>query len=128
MPKRHILGKLDYMAQSDALYQSLTGYENLAFFAQMTGLKKAELAESINQVAAIVDLTAHLGKKENVKEASKRVVTKSKSLPKFYRKKGRILQLVTIMELWGTSHPKGVSNRIKAKKVISVFPPKKAAR
>lgn len=36
--------------------------------------------------------------------------------------------MVTIMELWGTSHPKGVSNRIKAKKVISVFPPKKAAR
>ncbi|MCK1237652.1 hypothetical protein MX003_08395 [Streptococcus uberis] len=35
MPKRLILGKLDYMAQSDALYQSLTGYENLAFFAQM---------------------------------------------------------------------------------------------
>lgn len=35
MPKRLILGKLDYMAQSDALYQSLTGYENLAFFEQM---------------------------------------------------------------------------------------------
>lgn len=63
MPHRLILGKLGYMAQSDALYQSLTGYENLSFFAQMTGLKKAELAESINQVAAIVDLTAHLGKK-----------------------------------------------------------------
>lgn len=46
----------------------------------------------------------------------------------FTEKRGRILQLVTIMELWGTSHPKGVSNRIKAKKVISVFPPKKAAR
>ncbi|MCK1245059.1 hypothetical protein MX035_08275 [Streptococcus uberis] len=83
--------------------------------------EKAELAESINQVAAIVDLTAHLGKKENVKEASKRVVTKSKSLPKFYRKKGRILQMVTIMELWGTSHHKGVSNRIKAKKSYLSF-------
>ena len=32
MPKREILSNIGYMAQSDALYEMLTGYENLEFF------------------------------------------------------------------------------------------------
>ncbi|MGO3548944.1 MAG: ATP-binding cassette domain-containing protein, partial [Paucilactobacillus nenjiangensis] len=35
MPNRQLLGQIGYMAQSDALYDSLSGYENLKFFAQM---------------------------------------------------------------------------------------------
>lgn len=36
MPNRHILGKIGYMAQSDALYDALTGLENLEFYGQMS--------------------------------------------------------------------------------------------
>lgn len=62
MPNRQVLGQLGYMAQSDALYLSLSGYENLCFFGQMLGIQKATLAKSIAHVAEIVDLTDHLGK------------------------------------------------------------------
>ena len=34
MPERKILGNIGYMAQSDALYEALTGYVNLEFFGQ----------------------------------------------------------------------------------------------
>lgn len=39
MPQRQILGELAYMAQSDALYEQLSGRENLQFFAEMRGVK-----------------------------------------------------------------------------------------
>lgn len=31
MPNRHILGEIGYMAQSDALYETLSGLENMEF-------------------------------------------------------------------------------------------------
>ena len=43
MPNRHILGDIGYMAQSDALYESLSGQENLEFFGQLKGLSKKDL-------------------------------------------------------------------------------------
>lgn len=62
MPNRKILGDIGYMAQSDALYESLTGFENLKFFAQMKGLDKSTLDKELYHVAEIVDLTEHLKK------------------------------------------------------------------
>ena len=50
------------MAQSDALYEMLTGYENLEFFGKMKGVPSKQLKEEIAYVAKIVDLTNHLKK------------------------------------------------------------------
>ena len=60
MPNRHILGDIGYMAQSDALYEALSGQENLEFFGQLKGLCKKVLNDEIAHVAQVVDLTAHL--------------------------------------------------------------------
>ena len=62
MPNRHILGDIGYMAQSDALYEALSGQENLEFFGQLKGLCKKVLNDEIAHVAQVVDLTAHLNK------------------------------------------------------------------
>ncbi|MFD1485515.1 ABC transporter ATP-binding protein [Lacticaseibacillus baoqingensis] len=62
MPNRQLLGRIGYMAQEDALYEALTGAENLRFFGRMKGVKKAVLAADIAHVAAVVDLTADLEK------------------------------------------------------------------
>jgi ABC superfamily ATP binding cassette transporter, ABC protein len=62
MPNRHILGDIGYMAQSDALYEALSGQENLEFFGQLKGLSKKDLKDEIAHVAQVVDLTDHLNK------------------------------------------------------------------
>lgn len=62
MPNRHILGDIGYMAQSDALYEALSGRENLEFFGQLKGLSKKVLKDEIAHVAQVVDLTEHLNK------------------------------------------------------------------
>lgn len=51
------------MAQSDALYMDLSGYENLKFFSQLFKMKKGSAENRINDVAALVNLTADLKKK-----------------------------------------------------------------
>ena len=62
MPNRNILGKIGYMAQSDALYDALTGLENLEFYGQMKGIAKKDLTLQIHHVARVVDLQDHLDK------------------------------------------------------------------
>lgn len=63
MPNRKILGKIGYMAQSDALYGDLTAKENLEFFAKMKGVKKADITKDIMHVAEVVDLKTELNKR-----------------------------------------------------------------
>lgn len=63
MPDRQVLGKIGYMAQSDALYESLSARENLEFFGQMKGIKSQDLKAAIDHVAQVVDLTQHLKKR-----------------------------------------------------------------
>lgn len=60
MPNRKILGKIGYMAQSDALYESLTARENLNFFGRMKGVPSKEIKNQIAHVSKIVDLTNKL--------------------------------------------------------------------
>ena len=62
MPKREILSNIGYMAQSDALYEMLTGYENIEFFGKMKGVPSDELKKEIEYIAEIVDLTGDLKK------------------------------------------------------------------
>lgn len=62
MPKREILSNIGYMAQSDALYEMLTGYENLEFFGKMKGVLSDKLKKEIEYIAEVVDLTDDLKK------------------------------------------------------------------
>ena len=63
MPNRKLLSRIGYMAQTDALYGSLSGQENLMFFAQMKGLKNQTIHAEIAHVAEVVDLTTDLNKR-----------------------------------------------------------------
>lgn len=63
MPNRKLLSKIGYMAQTDALYMTLTGFENLKFYAKMKGIKSNELQLQIDHVAEVVDLKDALNKR-----------------------------------------------------------------
>lgn len=63
MPNLHVLQNIGYMAQSDALYTTLTAKENLQFFASLFQLSKKEQTERIAYAASIVNLTDELSKK-----------------------------------------------------------------
>jgi ABC-2 type transport system ATP-binding protein len=62
MPQLKMLQAFGYMAQSDALYNELTGKQNLEFFGALFGLKGQLLKNRIHIVASLVDLTVHLNK------------------------------------------------------------------
>lgn len=63
MPNRKLLSRIGYMAQSDALYERLSGRENLQFYADMKGIKNQAAAQQIQHVSQVVDLTASLDKR-----------------------------------------------------------------
>lgn len=62
MPNRVILGKIGYMAQTDALYEDLTAKENLEFFGNMKGIAGKRLQEEIAHVSQVVNLNNDLRK------------------------------------------------------------------
>ncbi|GEP19180.1 ABC transporter ATP-binding protein [Pediococcus argentinicus] len=62
MPNRQVLGKIGYMAQSDALYDELTARENLIFFGNLLSVAKADLNKMIEHAAQVVNLTNDLDK------------------------------------------------------------------
>ncbi|TWE04995.1 ABC-2 type transport system ATP-binding protein [Neobacillus bataviensis] len=63
VPNLHLLQRIGYMAQADALYTDLTGEENLAFFASLFKLKNGAQKERIAYAADLVNLTSDLKKK-----------------------------------------------------------------
>ena len=63
MPNRQILSQIGYMAQSDALYETLSAKENLQFFGKMKGVSGTELEHEIAYTANVVELTADLNKR-----------------------------------------------------------------
>ena len=62
MPQLSLMNKVGYMAQSDALYGSLTAEENLQFFGAIYGMKKGEIKNRTAEVLELVNLTEHLRK------------------------------------------------------------------
>lgn len=62
MPDLNLMGKVGYMAQSDALYGDLTARENLVFFGQLYGLEGNNLNKRIEKVIKVVNLSKDLDK------------------------------------------------------------------
>ncbi|WP_367296177.1 ABC transporter ATP-binding protein [Levilactobacillus yonginensis] len=63
MPNRQLLGRIGYMAQTDALYEALSGRENLKFYGLMKGIAKADMKKEVAHAAQVVDLTGDLDKR-----------------------------------------------------------------
>jgi ABC-2 type transport system ATP-binding protein len=62
MPQLGLMNKIGYMAQSDALYSSLTAGENLEFFGSIYGMSKAEIKRRTEEVMELVNLSADIHK------------------------------------------------------------------
>lgn len=63
IPNLKILNSIGYMAQSDALYEELTGRENLEFFGKLFRLSKTEIKERVEYTATLVSLENELSKR-----------------------------------------------------------------
>jgi len=57
VPNLDLLRKIGFMPQNDALYDDLSGEDNLKFFAELYGVKKKDLHKRIDEVLALVELT-----------------------------------------------------------------------
>lgn len=62
MPQLPLMNQIGYMAQSDALYTTLTAYQNLEFFSSLYGMSKKDIKIRIDEVMSIVNLTDDLYK------------------------------------------------------------------
>ncbi|MGM7682909.1 ABC transporter ATP-binding protein [Cytobacillus sp. Hm23] len=56
MPNLKMMNKIGFMAQSDALYNELTAFENIDFFATIYGLKGKAKQQRIDNVLELVNL------------------------------------------------------------------------
>ena len=63
MPNLSVMKRIGYMAQADALYGELTAYENLKFFATLSGVHPRDHKGRILEAMKLVDLENELQKK-----------------------------------------------------------------
>jgi len=63
MPNLRLMDRIGYMAQQDALYDDLTGLQNLVFFAQLKGMSKRAAAEQAHSLLKLVELDRDENKK-----------------------------------------------------------------
>ena len=62
MPRLDVMARIGYMAQSDALYTSLSAEQNLQFFAALYGISGARAKKRIREVMELVNLGGELKK------------------------------------------------------------------
>ena len=63
MPNLQVLNNIGYMAQADALYEELSGKDNLEFFDKLFKLSKKDIKARIEYTSKLVDLENNLSKK-----------------------------------------------------------------
>ena len=63
VPNLDIFKSIGYMAQADALYEDLSGKENLEFFAKLYNMKKKLIKERIEYTSKLVKLENHMNKR-----------------------------------------------------------------
>lgn len=56
IPNLKLLKKIGFMPQNDAIYEDLSGKDNLSFFAELYGMGKKEYDGRIEEVLELVDL------------------------------------------------------------------------
>lgn len=59
VPNLNLLNQIGFMPQNDALYDDLTGEENLRFFGGLFHMHKNRLEKRITEVFELVDLSEH---------------------------------------------------------------------
>ncbi|QHQ63530.1 ATP-binding cassette domain-containing protein [Anaerocolumna sedimenticola] len=57
MPDRKLLQAIGFMPQNDALYEELSAWDNLKFFAGLQKVKRAEFLKNAEQILSIVGLS-----------------------------------------------------------------------
>ncbi len=63
MPNLRRMDQIGYMAQQDALYEDLTGLQNLVFFAQLKGIQKHAATAQAHALLKLVELDRDENKK-----------------------------------------------------------------
>ena len=57
IPNMDSIRNIGYMPQNDAVYNDISGYDNLVFFGRLYGLKAKKLRHRVDETLALVDLT-----------------------------------------------------------------------
>jgi len=63
MPNLEMMDRIGYMAQQDALYDDLTGFQNLVFYGRLSGMKKRAAQAHAHEKMALVELSGDENKK-----------------------------------------------------------------
>jgi ABC-2 type transport system ATP-binding protein len=58
IPDLKVIQNIGFMPQNDAMYDDLSGENNLRFFAELYGMRKREAAQRIDAVLRLVELSA----------------------------------------------------------------------
>lgn len=57
MPSMALIRHIGYMPQNDAVYNDISGYDNLIFFGKLNGLKNQKLKQRVAEILELVNLT-----------------------------------------------------------------------